>query len=154
MLPTIGPLIQYAIEHQSKLVPCKYYIVLEWYSWFKCLTMTKRKTNRQTDRQTDRQLDRQTNKRTLELVSIHNSSVASRICQEGQSERTCPSFPLFSECPSFSSFSWFSFSFSQILANFWLSRGALCSPWPQWLRHWFIGKLTSGWPLRDLWHLN
>ena len=55
-------------------------------------------------------------------------SVASPICQEGQSERTFPNFPLFlifplffPLFPDFLPFSWF-------LAIFSLSRGALCLP--------------------------
>ena len=58
------------------------------------------------------------------LALLHRlSSPASRICQEGLSERTFQIFPLF---PSFSCFSWFSPSFSWFLAIFLLSRGALC----------------------------
>ena len=57
------------------------------------------------------------------------SSVTTPICQEGQSERTdsClffPSFPLFPNFPPL--FPDFFLSFSQCLANFWLSREALC----------------------------
>ena len=40
--------------------------------------------------------------------------------------------------PFFPTFSWFSPSLSQFLANFSLSRGTLCSPWPQWLRHYSL----------------
>ena len=55
------------------------------------------------------------------LTKNMNSSVASPICQEGQSERTFPIFPLF----------------SRFLANFLLSGVALWPPLPpQWLCHW------------------
>ena len=59
------------------------------------------------------------------------SSVASPICQEGQSERT---FPIL----AFSSrFFLFFPDFSRFLAKFLLSGVALCPPLhPQWLRHW------------------
>ena len=66
------------------------------------------------------------------------SSVASPICQEGQSERTFPIFAFSSGLFLFLlDFSWFFPSFSWFLANFSLSEVALCPPlYPQWLCHW------------------
>ena len=72
-----------------------------------------------------------------EDVSLHtcmSNSVASPICQEGQSERTFPILVFYSRFFFFFSiFSWFFLSFprfflfSPIFDNFSLSRGALCT---------------------------
>ena len=60
-----------------------------------------------------------------DLRWLCNSSVASPICQEGQSEITFLIFPLF---PGFSLFFLISPSFFSFWQIFLLSR--LCSPWP------------------------
>ena len=69
------------------------------------------------------------------LLELWSSSLASPICQEGQSERTFPIFPFFPDFTSFPAFSWFSPSISQFLAILLLSRGAICPLDPYWLRH-------------------
>ena len=81
--------------------------------------------------------------RHVKLLITH-SSVASPICQEGQSEINFPIFPLFPDFwlffpifplfpPIFSDFSWFFPSFWQ----FFTIRGGTLPPLPpQWLRHW------------------
>ena len=57
------------------------------------------------------------------------SSIASPICQEGQSEKTFPIFPLFLNFfPLFSNFSWFSPSFSWFLAIFFCCQGGTLPP--------------------------
>ena len=57
------------------------------------------------------------------------SSVASPICQEGQSERNFPIFAFSSRFfLFFPDFSWFFRDFSRFLANFSLSGVALCHP--------------------------
>ena len=64
------------------------------------------------------------------------SSVASPICQEGQSERTFPIFAFSSRYfLFFPIFHEFSPSFSRFSANFSLSRGQSVPLDPQWLRH-------------------
>ena len=73
------------------------------------------------------------------------SSIASPICQEGQSERTFPIFPLFLDLFPivplffliFPSFSWF-------LTIFFHCQGGALTPLPlHWLRHWNEYKLLS-----------
>ena len=62
----------------------------------------------------------------LYLYLCHTSSVASPICQEGQSEKNLPDFCLF--FPIFPLFSWFFPSFSWILTIFSQSMVALWPP--------------------------
>ena len=81
-----------------------------------------------------------------------NSSVASPICQEGQSERTFPIFPLFPDFfPSFSTFPWFSPSLFPIFGFFFRCQGG-----PQRLCHclWtciHINKFLESWKNLESW---
>ena len=70
---------------------------------------------------------------SLTYLFIRGSSVASSICQEGQSERNFPMFAFSSRFfLFFPDFSWFfpdfSWFFPRFLANFSLSGVALCPP--------------------------
>ena len=67
----------------------------------------------------------------LDNHCLITSSVASPVCQEGQSERTFPIFAFSSRFFLFFTRFFLIFpSFSRFLANFSLSRVGLCPPWP------------------------
>ena len=70
------------------------------------------------------------------------SSVASRICQEGQSEEPINDSPPPPFFPLFPAFSWFSPSFFRFLANFSLSEGSTLSPLPPPPFWWQSGEMS------------